>query len=405
MSDHVTLSFWNYNAFSGYKPEMLRDWVNCGMTDPVAPMFRLGKDDKSAFLGMLDDAEKLGVRMILQIDGLFLDNALGDGYKETVERVVREFGSHPAAAGYYVGEEPSDENAENYRRGIRVIRDADPDAHIYVNMGSIERTERMLLSKSGQTLEEWCTDLAAGAGGDVIGFGSYNQMLYSGGGLDDHFYNVRNFVEIGKKLGVEIWATVLSSAHYNFRVPTEDDFRWQLNTCVACGCRGVIWFRLYDKLIAADYHGSPIDEFGEKTVRYHDLARVQKKFNYHYGKLFSRLEHVSTAGIGTSWGGYFYFLPGAHDLVDAASSRSAMISFFKDGEGTDYAVVFNTLQRESTFVTLSFSEKVKAARAVYRNGEEIHTMFERGETRGSVSSGEIWLTPGQMEVIRLERAD
>ena len=46
-----------------------------------------------------------------------------------------------------------------------------------------------------------------------------------------------------------------------------------------------------------------IDEFGEKTTRYYDLARVQKKFNYHYGKLFSHLDHVSTAGVGMSYGG------------------------------------------------------------------------------------------------------
>ena len=158
----------------------------------------------------------------------------------------------------------------------------------------------------------------------------------------------------------------------------------------------------YDKLIASDYRGSPIDEFGVKTTRYYDLARVQKKFNYHYGKLFSHLEHVSTAGVGISYGGYFYFLPGASDLIDRAVSRSAMISFFKDGDGTDYVVVVNTLQREATSITLSYTDKVEKASFVYRNGEQLNTGFERNERTGSVMGGEIWLAPGQMEVLKIE---
>lgn len=402
MSDNIVLTFWNYNSFSDFKPEMLEDWVNCGMTDPVAPMFSLSKDDHKKYIEMLDRASELGVKMIMQISEMFLDHALDGNYSATVASVVKEFGSHPAAGGYYVGEEPDDRLSENYKKGIKIIRDADPDTRIYINMGSTERTERSLLSKTGETLEEWCTDIVKGSGGDIIGYGSYNQLIYGDPCLDDHFYNLRIFTEIGKKTGADVWSTMLSSAHYNFRVPTEDDFRWQLNTCVACGARAVVWFRLYDKLIAADYHGSPIDEFGEKTTRYYDLARVQKKFNYHYGKLFSHLDHVSTAGVGTSFGGYFYFLPGASDLIDRAVSRSAMISFFKDENGGDYVVVVNTLQRESTSVTLSYTDRVEKVSFVYKNGEQLNVDFERNGRTGSYLSREIWLAPGQMEVLKIE---
>ena len=148
---------------------MLEDWVNCGMTDPVTPVFSLENDDHKKFLEMLDHAERLGVKMILQISEIFLDFALEDRYPATVAAVVKEFGSHPAAGGYYVGEEPSAAISENYKKGIKIIRDADPDARIYINMGSIERTERCLLSITGETLDEWCSDIAKGSGGDIIG--------------------------------------------------------------------------------------------------------------------------------------------------------------------------------------------------------------------------------------------
>ena len=403
MSDNVALTFWNYNRFADYKPEMLKDWVDCGMTDPVSPTFSYARDDHAKFAAMLDDADKLGVRIILQINEMFLDNALDPSYPDVVARIVKEFGSHPAAGGYYVGEEPSHGMSENYFRGVKIIREADQKARIYTNMGSTERTNRSLLSFTGETLEEWCGKLVKESGADIIGFGTYNHMIYDNPCLDDIFYNVRIFTELGKKFGADVWATMLSSAHYSFRVPTEDDFRWQLNACVACGCRAVVWFRLYDKLIAADYHGSPIDEFGEKTTRYYDLARVQKKFNYHYGKLFMKLNHISTEGVGTGYGGYFYYIPGSNELIDRAASRAALLSMFKGDDGFDYAVVFNVLQRESTSITLTYSEKVEKVETVYKNGEDLRGDFERNGRPGPITGSEIWLAPGQMEVLKITR--
>ena len=79
-----------------------------------------------------------------------------------------------------------------------------------------------------------------------------------------------------------------------------------------------------------------------------------------------------------------------------------MISFFKDRDGTDYVVVVNTLQREATSITLSYTDKVEKASFVYRNGEQLNTGFERNGRTGSVMGGEIWLAPGQMEVLKIE---
>ena len=42
---------------------------------------------------------------------------------------------------------------------------------------------------------------------------------------------------------------------------------WQITMSAAFGCKGVIWFRLYDRDISPNYHGSPIDEYGYNTIR------------------------------------------------------------------------------------------------------------------------------------------
>lgn len=405
MEKQVKLTFWNYVDFCDYKPEMLRDWKECGMTHPVTPLFDTQKDDCGAFLKMLDDAEDMGLKMILQIGDVFLGRyRRGEAeYRRTCEDIHARFGSHPAACGYYVGEEPDSGSNDEYFGGAKILKEIAGDMPVYCNMGSVERTERMLL-KGEKTLQEWMRDFVSHTGVDVLGYGTYSQLLPGGVGIDEHFYNIREFMKGAKDTGVEIWSSLLSSAHYKYRIPTEYDFQWQINTAVACGCKAIVWFRMYDKLVAPDLWGSPIDEFGEKTQRYYDLARVQKRFNVHHGEIMGRLIHKESYGVGIAYGGYHYFIPGASDLVERAVCPNGMINFYVDEDGTDYAVIVNTSQTEACTFALGLSEKVSEAGIVRFNGKNYNKLCGRDGKGGLISTGEIWLAPGQMEIIKLTRA-
>lgn len=405
MANKIQLTFWNYNKFCDYKPQMLRDWVNCGMTSPMAPVFSMKNDSHEKLREMLDDASELGVNIILNICELYLDEytRLGeDGYREQCQKVYDEFCSHPAVSGVYVGEEPGVSVEPMYFGGVKVLREISDEIEVYTNLGSVERTERMLLGDR-YTLEEWCREFTSRTATNVIGFGVYSQLLPGGSGMFEYFDNLRQVVRAVNKTGADVWATLLSSAHCGYRIPTESDFRWQLTTAVACGCKAVAWFRLYDKLIAGDYYGSPIDEFGELTVHYQDLARAQKNFNAHFAEIFARLSYINTYGIGVSYGGYHYFVPGINDLVHSATGRQAIISFFRDEEGNDYAAIVNTLQDEAGEVTLSFTDNVERAEVLQFNGSSASTIFERGDRVGVAQGFSSWMAPGQLVLIRLTR--
>ncbi|MCQ2455939.1 MAG: hypothetical protein MJ096_01135 [Clostridia bacterium] len=402
MEKKIWFTMWNYIDFENFNLGMVEDWARCGLTAPMGPRFNYYGDSHEDYLKMLDLADSLGMKVIVQMNELYLENYYdgAEKYRATVKAVYDEFGSHPAFCGFYVGEEPDTHSNEAYFEGVKIIKEVCPEKMVYINLGSVERTERMLL-KGEKSVRDWCCDFTSYTGTDIIGYGTYSQLMKNGIGIDDHFQNIHEFVEDGKKAGAEIWATLLSSAHYNYRIPTEDDFRWQISTAVACGCKAVVWFKWYDKLVQCDYRGSPIDEFGEKSAHFYDLARVQKKFNVHYAELFARLSHVVTYGVGVGFGGYLYFLPGLSDLVSTAQCRSGLLSFFKDENGVDYAVVVNTLQDEACPITLTFTDKVKRAANVYYNGKQENEIFVRNGNTGDVSTGEIWLAPGQMEVIKL----
>lgn len=405
MADSIHITFWNYNRFEDYQPHMLKDWVECGMTTPNTPIFNMNGNEElhAKFLRMLDDAKELGVRLIVQISQLFLDNYHKgeETYKKSINEFNEKYGDHPSVYGIYVGEEPGGNHTE-YFKGVRLLREMLPHLRIYTNMGSIERTERMTLH-GDETLADWCCDFVKASGTDIIGFGDYASMLRDDSGMYEHFHNLKEFTEAGKKAGADIWATMLSSAHEYYRIPTEDDYRWQLNTCVACGCKGVVWFRLYDKLVAGDYRGSPIDEFGLKTSHYYDLARVQKKFNIHYGKIFAQLNHEVSYGFGVSYGNYKYFVPGCNDLVENVVGRMGMVSFFKGNDGYDYVVLLNAHQHEAGHLEISFTENVEKVEEVHYNGEQLSTLCERNGKCGALNCSSQCYAPGQMSLMRITR--
>ncbi len=410
MAKQVQMTFWNYNSFKDYKPHMLRDWIELGITLPLLPMFNMNRDSKEDLIAILDDAQSLGVQVLLQFNTMILESIKDlDAYRAEVEKIHATFGTHPAVYGYYVGEEPNIKSQWQYFEGTKIIKEVAPNAAVYTNFGSIERTERMMLQGT-QSLDEWIGKFKEHSGNDIIGFGCYSALFRDNTGSFEHFYNLNTFVEAAKKHGVDVWATMLSSAHDYYRVPTEDDYRWQINTCVACGCRGIVWFRLYDKLVAADYRGSPIDEFGVKTQHFYDMARAQKKFNIHYGKLFGRLNHVSTHGIGVSYGGYPYFVPSTTDeagavtdLISHADCRAGLISFFKDEDGTDYIAVVNTDTVNSYHMTLTYSAKVERADMVYYDEKQLNCHVNRNGQEGELRGQSFCLAPGQMEVIKVIR--
>ncbi len=404
--DRIKTLFWNYIDFRDYKPEMLDDWAKCGMTHPVSPRMDTNVDDCDAFLKMLDDAHARGLKIIVQATDITIDKYLrgADEYRAACERVHGLFGRHPAVCGYYAGDEPDIFNEKLYFESVKILKSIIGDKIAFCNMGSVERSERMLLKKKGQTLTEWVKEFVDYSGADVLGYGSYSPLLPGSIGVDEHFALTREFSKATKAAGIEMWASTISSCHYNFRVPTELDFQWQLTTSVALGAKAIVWFRFYDKIFLPEYYGSPVDEFGEKTQHYYNLARVQKRFNVHFGEIMARLNFLDAYGVGISFGGYHYFTPESSDLVERVFCPHGLISFFKDDDGNDYAVVVNTSQTEVCTCTLAFKESVKEAGLLRFNGTEYRKECDRGDKNGLILTGDLWLHPGQMELIKIIRS-
>ena len=194
---------------------------------------------------------------------------------------------------------------------------------------------------------------------------------------------------------------MLLSAHYVFRVPTEYDLMWQITTAAACGSRGIVWFRFYDRPFGPNYHGSPIDEYGNRTEAYYRLLRCQRRFGDHYGELLMRLHHRSTAMYPYGRGGYPAFTPEFHPVLrDVKATTEALFSIFTDDDGNEYLCLVNASQTEPGVFKLFFDREIWRLDELTFNGAGVS---EYGYANTDLHWDGLWLYPGQMSILRIGR--
>lgn len=305
---------------------------------------------------------------------------------------------HPALYGFFIGDEPNDAKAfECCWNTIKIQKETAPDLNPYLNLRTgMDNTSREHLG--GRTFREWLKDFSTDTGFRIFSYGHYDQV-WDENGIDSYFKNLKALTQAAKDAGVDVWNTMLSSAHYMFRIPTEYELMWQITTAAACGSRGIVWFRFYDRPHGPNYHGSPVDEYGNKTDTYYNMLRANRRFQDHFGELIMKLHHKETYMIGKKYSGYDLFGYKKHSVIDyIRSTEQAIVSFFSDDENREYLVLVNSSMKNPGVYRPEFDrEKYKLEKCMF-NGANIS---EYSEGKSEEHWDGEWLYPGQMCIYRI----
>lgn len=395
--------FWNYHYVGDYGIEEVKKWADCGMSVGMGPRLKYNKAseaDKDELVRFLDEAEKQGIKLVLSIRELENSSLLElghDEYRKLVTEVYNRF-KHPALYGFFVGDEPS--TAEDFQASwdaVKIQKEVAPELRPYLNLHTcMDDTDPALLG--GKTFREWLKAFAEDTGFDAFSYGHYDQV-WNEDGIDSYYRNIKALREAADGAGVDMWNTQLSSAHYMFRICSEYDFSWQVNTAAACGSRGIVWFRLYDREIGKNEHGSPLDEYGNKTETYLPMLHANRRFHDHYGELFMKLHYKSTYFNHKSYGGFETMGVGTHPIITyVRSTAPALISFFEDDEGNEYLVLVNNSMTEPGVFRPEFDREKYKLEEVFFNGQ---MMVEYDLGKSEAHWDGLWLHPGQMEVYKI----
>ena len=402
------IGFWNYTRAGQLGVEAVHDWKDLGMSFAMSPEFNPDTDDKALMLAMLDECEKLGLKMLMCDSRVRWFGASGDpeGYRARFKAAYDDFGRHPACMGFHIGDEPTDDTGfADCIEANKIQLETAPQLTPFINfLPYWDGIEQTILH--ADTFEDWAIHMAKDGGLKLLSYDNYTQMNPEEEGTDRYFKNLRKFSSAASASGIPLWTTLLSVGHFRYREPGEDDIRWQISTAAACGCKGIMWFFIYMRAPHANYRRSAIDEFWERTETFGWLSRENRHFQRRYGDFFLHAELKKTYMLGKGYGGYPLF-EDAHDdvirSVESVHGLPAVVSLF-EYNGGKYLCLVNNTPFESGLFKVHFSPKVEKVESLEWDGlvdmrKQGGSYFERNDKETMAGD---WFCPGQMQVYKYE---
>ena len=405
MSEQFPMGFWNISPIEQFSEEDVKMWAECGMTVTQSPNFDPKKHDKKLLLDLLDICLRYDIKLILNDSRAALGVFNEEAYRKNMAEAYADFGKHPAVYGFYIGDEPNTPEAfQNCTTAYQIQHETAPNLVPMLNFLPWWKTGIMNHEK------HYFEDFISKSGVDFICYDHYRQMNPEEGGTESYFTNLRFFSDHARAAGVPFWTTLLSVGHFRYRCPTQDDFRWQLSTAVASGCKGVFWYLFYDAADQRNYRNSPINDLHRRTAQYEQLAYELRRFKRNHGQLFMDLKLKEVFHINKSYGGYQLFEPyKTHKTIFKVISEhetNGIVSFFTDKENREYIVITNNSKTESDLFNIYFDPRIKTLYNIKQNGKSAQdfsvyhsdAFYEAGDKENMVG---VFLSPGMMEVFRL----
>lgn len=391
-------------------------WADAGLNMAMAPSVNLDqKTEVTRMWDILDRAAKRDLKLMLLANGCWSGelNSLGEAaYRKNVARVVEIFGNHPALFGFYVGDEPTQESLSTVCLAMRIHNEMAPHLNNFLNHRPIGVPSNPASSAWDSLLDAWIRNGKP----KVLSYDCYEQFNTqrdSKNQKDLYFQNLLYYQQAAERHGLPYWNSALSTAFSIYRPMTEDDFRWQLNTTLAHGAKGIMYFFFYQYTSFENYRMTPV-YFGERTEYFTYLRRVHDQFVHHTERWVRDLTFKRVQHYGTAYGGAPEF-DGSGLVMKVWADVPLIISEFNHANGDDYVMVVNNSRRTISMGKIWFrvgpNTVISELRRINNRTieENVLTMhYECWNAERGILDGEPFISvspnafaPGQMYLYRL----
>ena len=303
MDKNIKLGFWNYAPFGIISnKDAVKDWVSVGSNLPMSFIYDYKKNKKDEMLALLDECQKFHLKLIVSDTRTLFTNLRSmtkEDFRSLVKAAYDDFGHHEAAFGFFIGDEPSPEDSDLFIEAMKIVLEEMPGL---VPFGNLLPYFMEINNPRKEEYIEILNKILKETKTPLIGFDQYSQCFdeyaHPLEGIQSYFYGLDKYQEITKKNNTSFIISLLSVGHWNYRVPTEDDIRWQIYTSLAHGARGINWFYLLQDDHDYSYRGAPYTNFGlKKTPMFDIIARQQYLFKVGYEEQFNKMELIDVYHI------------------------------------------------------------------------------------------------------------
>lgn len=307
----------------------------------------------------LDVAEQAGVKLMPSCP------ELRDEPEKTAQRLM----NYPALAGYHLRDEPEADDFPMLGEWVRRIQSVDREHPCYINLFPNYAGQEVLIGKEGilapgedpyaKYVEMFLADVPV----SFISFDHYPvveengvRMLRSG-----WYKNLEVIAAASKRSSLPFWAFALSTAHTPYPIPTVSELRLQMFSNLAYGAQTLQYFTYWHpgNNTPWDFHDSPIDLDGSRTIVYDRIQSVNKEI-HSLSQVFMGAQMISVWHTGSQ-------IPEGTRPIDQlpdeikkleTSEGGAVVSILKNQQ-KHYLVVVNRDFQKPMSLTVEAAKTVK----------------------------------------------
>lgn len=387
MDRDIKFGFWNYVESGVYGADAVLDWKDMHCNLPMSFTYDCKKHNKQDMLDVLDKCQENGMKLVLRDERTnykTLERLGRKAFTNGVKEAYNDFGKHPAVFGFFVGDEPAINEYEVYIDAINIVMEIAPELVPFANLvpywGGGSDFD-MLVGAPEENHTKIVENLLSKTNLPLLGYDQYCQCLTEQAnqacGINSYFLVLDKYNEITKKHGIPFYVSLLACGHWDYRLPTEDDIRWQIYTSIAHGARGIIWFHLYGYDAGTSYVGNPmIGPERLKTPTYDAIKRQQYIFDCYYREILDKIYMTDVYHVGHIYDPRKRFCADEYIFdVNGKYSHPTIITYYKEYDSEEkWVSIVNADQRLSNKITLKM-----------QSGKE-HVF---------------WLAPGEMRLEKL----
>lgn len=385
MDNEFKFGFWNYLPVGTIDKNIVREWKEIGCNLFMSFRFLKGKSDKNKMIELLDEAQKVGVKVIIndeRTEYLRLKEMSKEEFIANVKEAVDDFGSHPATYGFYGGDEPFSDQEGNFAFTMSLLKNLMPNKTHFGNLlpywsgllgeqDENNREDSFYYKKINRMI--WEGKL------EILAFDQYTQCYDETrdqeDGLRRFFLGMHHFLTLAKWNNIPLYVSLLSIGHYCYRDPSEIDIRWQINVAAAMGAKGVIWFYFHQNALDYGFFNPPfLGEKAYKTPMFGKIQRQQYIFNERYKTVFDNIEID-----------HYYFKEGDYGLPKYTPDKKFVERL--DVFHKDYTTIvswghYRDDKKHKVMIVLNANQYHSNAFSLYRmNGDATHFDLCAGDMR------------------------
>ena len=373
--DGYHFSTWNYEGISSSTDidQAVKDWKEAGLTIPMTFDLK-STGDLSIMTGLLDKCEAAGMKVIINDTRKVwwdMDIQTTEGaqrYREKMQAMKNDFGSHPAVWGYFIADEPDATRWEEARTGVKIAEEVMPETNVMVNMHPFWEGSFV---HGDITVEEYAdkiTDFVESTGIGHISVDSYSGIRNDPYAEENGTTQVRELFrnywlvsEVCSRTGAEPFFSLLCAGEGEKPIPDRYDFRWQINTAVAHGMTGIQWYTFYSggETQSESPFCAPVVTGTSpwyRTETFDAMAAECKAFTAAFADRLEDCSYRSTTTYGRSWYEKYGTFGSTSNLrLDSSDQdKSMLVTEWADNDGAKVYTIVNIWRDRNQNVSINY---------------------------------------------------